>query len=642
MRAKTPGRFRGWRMIARLKAFRRFIRRFAGERRGNVAMLFALSLPVLAMTTLVGVDVHRISTVRSNLQDALDAAALAAARSSHMDDAGITTVGMAALRANLQAYPQITLREDLTTFRLTPEGAVIAASRVDVDTLVANVVLPPYGQLLDDQVQVGVESEVLRSSSNLEVALVLDITGSMAGSRIVTLRESATELVELVVQTQQTPYYSKAAIIPYSMGVNLGSMANAARGTPPSSRNITGASWTTGSTRNMSSISKSNSRITVTSNGHGFQTGDFVYVWNASGMTQINNTRFRVLRVDNNNFRLQTPAGQEINPQYYGNYSGNGQVVKCQRSDCAVTVTSNNHGFQNGGQVRIFNINGLSTLNNSTYVVADRTANTFVLSGSDPRGQSYSSGGTAWCADYGCQYFTYTGRYGAERTSEISTCASERTGADAYTDRAPSQARVGANYPIPGNGCPSNALVPLTSNRNHLVQQIGQLRDGGSTAGQIGLAWGWYAVSPNFNGLWPSTANHAAPYGADHLLKVVVMMTDGEFNTPYCQGVIAQDAGAGSGDTNWHIRCNATNGSPFQQAVRLCEAMKAQDIIIYTVGLDVADVRDNTPNVVDTAKEVIETCATSRDHVYLPSDDTDLREAFRAIARSISDLRIAR
>ncbi len=630
------------RMATRLGGFTRLMRSFARARHGGVAMMFALALPVLAMTALVGVDVHRISTVRANLQDALDAAALAAARSSHMDDAGITTVGMAALRANLQAYPQIALREDLTSFHLTEEGAVIANSKVDVDTLVANIFLPPYGQVLDDQVQVGVESEVLRSSTNLEVALVLDITGSMAGSRINTLRDSATELVELVVQTQQTPYYSKAAIIPYAMGVNLGSMANAARGTPPSSRNITGAAWSTGSTRTISAISKNNSRITVTSNGHGFQTGDFVYVWDVGGMTQINDQAFRVRRVNNNTFRLQTASGQDINPYSYGNYWGNGRVVECQRNDCAVTITSNNHGFQNGGQVRIFNVNGLNTLNDTTYVVADRTANTFVLSGSNPRGQSYSSGGTAWCADYGCQYFTYTGRWGAERTSQISTCVSERTGADAYTDRSPAEARVGANYPIPGNNCPSNAMVPLTSDRTYLTQQIGQLTAGGSTAGQVGLAWGWYAVSPNFNSLWPSTMNRAAAYGSNNLLKVVVMMTDGEFNTPYCDGVIAQNAGAGSGDTNWHNRCDAQNGSPFQQAVELCDAMKDEDIIIYTVGLDVTNANDNTPNVVDTAREVIESCATSADHVYLPSGDTDLREAFRAIARSISDLRIAR
>ena len=106
-------------MARRLAGLRSFLRRFSHCRRGNVAMMFALALPLLTMTSLVGVDVHRISTVRANLQDALDAAALAAARSPHMDQANITAVGMAALRANLQAYPQISLREDLTTFRLT-------------------------------------------------------------------------------------------------------------------------------------------------------------------------------------------------------------------------------------------------------------------------------------------------------------------------------------------------------------------------------------------------------------------------------------------------------------------------------------------------------------------------------------------
>ncbi|MEH6665079.1 MAG: ubiquitin-activating E1 FCCH domain-containing protein [Brevundimonas sp.] len=620
----------------------RFARRFSRARRGGVAMMFALAMPVLVMTALVGVDVHRISTVRANLQDALDAATLAAARSPHMDDAGVTTVGLAALRANLQAYPEIALREDLTTFRLTEEGAVIARSKVDVTTLVANIVLPPYGQILDDEVQVGVGSEVLRSSTNLEVALVLDITGSMRGSRITTLRESAVELVELVVQTQQTPFYSKAAIVPYSMGVNLGAMANAARGAPPPGHGISGATWSTGPTRSISGISRNNSRLTVTANGHGFQTGDFVYVWDVSGMNQVNNQAFRVRRVNNNTFRLQTASGQDINPYYYGNYSGNGRVVECQRSDCAVTISASGHTFQNGGQVRILNVNGLTALNDRTYVVADRTAGTFVLAGSDPRGQSYSSGGTAICADYGCQYFTYTGRYGAEQTSQISTCVSERTGAEAYTDRAPAQAPVGANYPIPNNNCPSSTLVPLTSDRNLLIREINGLTDGGSTAGQVGLAWGWYAVSPNFNDLWPSAENRAAPYGTRDLLKVVVMMTDGEFNTPYCDGVIAQDAGAGSGDASWHNRCDARNGSPFQQAVDLCDAMKDEDVMIYTVGLGVASASDSTPGVVDTAREVIETCASTPDHVYLPNGNTDLREAFRAIARSISDLRIAR
>ena len=54
--------------------------------------------------------------------------------------------------------------------------------------------------------------------------------GSMAGQRIIDLREAATDLVDTVIREQQTPYYSKIALVPYSMGVNAGSYADEARG----------------------------------------------------------------------------------------------------------------------------------------------------------------------------------------------------------------------------------------------------------------------------------------------------------------------------------------------------------------------------------------------------------------------------
>ncbi|RZJ40461.1 MAG: pilus assembly protein, partial [Brevundimonas sp.] len=133
----------------------RFSRRLRDAQRGNVAMIFALALPGLVMMTLGGVDLHRAATVQVNLQDALDAAALAAARSSYTTDAELTTVGLTALKANLQAYPDITLREDQTTFHLNDDQIVVANSKVDVKTIVANIFLPPYGKFMDDKLPVG-------------------------------------------------------------------------------------------------------------------------------------------------------------------------------------------------------------------------------------------------------------------------------------------------------------------------------------------------------------------------------------------------------------------------------------------------------------------------------------------------------
>ena len=120
--------------------------------------------------------------------------------------------------------------------------------------------------------------------------------------------------------------------------------------------------------------------------------------------------------------------------------------------------------------------------------------------------------------------------------------------------------------------------VPLSSNKTSLKSSIDSFNAAGSTAGQIGIGWGWYMVSPNFNTLWPS--NGAGAYNTAQTLKAVVIMTDGEFNTPYCNGVISRDAGSGSGSNSSKIDCASTNGSPFAQGRSLCDGMKARGVVV--------------------------------------------------------------
>ena len=74
------------------------------QTQGNVALMFAIALPILMMITLGAVDIHQASKVKAQLQDALDAAALAAARSKYSDDFNINRIGMAALQANMPGY----------------------------------------------------------------------------------------------------------------------------------------------------------------------------------------------------------------------------------------------------------------------------------------------------------------------------------------------------------------------------------------------------------------------------------------------------------------------------------------------------------------------------------------------------------
>jgi hypothetical protein len=125
-----------------------------------------------------------------------------------------------------------------------------------------------------------------------------------------------------------------------------------------------------------------------------------------------------------------------------------------------------------------------------------------------------------------------------------------------------------------------------------------------------------------------------AAYGTERVNKIAVIMTDGEFNTAYCNGVIARSSGNGSGSPDDKINCDATNGSAADQARLLCAAMKKKGIAIYTIGFDIAD----DP----AAKTVMTECASSKKHAYLAATDAELRATFREIGKRVSALRLSR
>ena len=608
----------------------KLLRRLMSDARGNVAMLFGLSLPVLILMTVGGVDIHRASTVRVNLQDALDAATLAAARSPYTEDVDLKRVGLAALRANLKAYPDIILREADTSFSLNDNAVVVASSRVDVKTLVANIFLPPYGKFMDDYLPVGAHSEVNRSSKNLEVALVLDITGSMAGSRITAMKAAARDLVDLVVQDVQTPYYTRMSVVPYSIGVNMGSYTNAARGTPIGARSIAHMAWAMASARNISGITRASTGVVTSSTAHGLQSNDYVWIRNVGGMEQVNGRAYRVQMISSTKFSLQSWNGSSwvtVNTTGYDRYDDAGEMRQCLLSDCSVQVTAPGHGLANGEGVYITGAVGMTQVNNRPYIVANVTANTYSIGVNGAEWGAHTSGGSSWCGRDGCQWRVFRNISNALRAHQISTCVTERTGAQAYTSAAPSTAFVGRNYPATNAPCPSAVIRPLSSDKAAMKSLISGFNVTGSTAGHIGLAWGWYTVSPSFNPLW--SGNPAGVASPNELLKVVILMTDGEFNTNYCTGVLASNSGNGGE----RINCAATNGDPFDQAEELCDAMKAEGVVVYTVGLELA--------AGGQAEDVMQYCATSANHVYLPASGGDLSEAFAAIGRELTQLRIS-
>jgi hypothetical protein len=261
----------------------------------------------------------------------------------------------------------------------------------------------------------------------------------------------------------------------------------------------------------------------------------------------------------------------------------------------------------------------------------------------------YDAAGSLYCTVQGCEYHRFTG-YSKTKVFQASTCVSERTGANAYTDAAPSTTFLGRVYPAsPGGNAPADAnnpcisatITPLSTDKTALKTQIQNMTASGSTAGHIGTAWGWYMLSPNFSYLWPAASQPAA-YGTDKLYKIMILMTDGEFNTFYCNDVISQDSPhiANYSDRDDHKNCNGPNGSPFTQAQTLCTNMKnlvtggvPTPIIVYTVGFDIGDDVN--------AQNIMANCATDSEHAYYPNTGAELKDNFQHIAQEISQLRLS-
>jgi Flp pilus assembly protein TadG len=211
-----------------------------------------------------------------------------------------------------------------------------------------------------------------------------------------------------------------------------------------------------------------------------------------------------------------------------------------------------------------------------------------------------------------------------------SSCVTERLGTHAADDVSPDTASVGRYYSTTktntGDGaCPTAAaVVPLTSNKVKLKATIDSLQANGTTAGHMGTAWAWYMLSPNFNTLWASAG--AGSYsdltttnsiGAPTLRKIAILMTDGDYNTEYCNGVSVADYKKQTGQY-----CTPNNGTSNTQAAALCTGMKNKQIEVYTIGAMVST----------NAKTFLKNCATDESHYYDATNTTKLTAAFQDIA----------
>lgn len=201
-------------------------------------------------------------------------------------------------------------------------------------------------------------------------------------------------------------------------------------------------------------------------------------------------------------------------------------------------------------------------------------------------------------------------------------CVYERTGPEKYTDTfATAAAKIGSETFARVGGwlpwdCPSAPVVPLEKSQSVLNKNIDALGTGGCTAGQVGVAWAQYLLSPNWNAAWPMESQ-AAPYAGAGASKYAIIMTDGAFNF---HGTTSRS-------------CDQASKSE-RYAKRICDEMKANGINIYSVAFSAgAD-----------GEKMMKECASANTatstYYYSATDEAGLENAFVSIAEDIKGLRL--
>ncbi|MEZ5898840.1 MAG: pilus assembly protein [Hyphomicrobiaceae bacterium] len=198
----------------------------ARDERGTVAIIFALSLVVLLISIGLAIDTARYYAVSTRVQTVLDGATLAAAKllaDEKKTDSDVQARAMAYFNAAAE------------TLGVKPSDISIPTVKIDRSTftveLEARIALTSlFGRLagLSSMATVDRKSKVMYGMSSVELALVLDITGSMGTKgKLADLKFAARDIIDTLFDTAVADDDVRIALAPYSASVNAGSLASA-------------------------------------------------------------------------------------------------------------------------------------------------------------------------------------------------------------------------------------------------------------------------------------------------------------------------------------------------------------------------------------------------------------------------------
>ncbi|MCB1592131.1 MAG: pilus assembly protein [Alphaproteobacteria bacterium] len=505
-----------------VSGIKQLCRRYWRDTTGTIVVAFGIMAPLLIGMAGMSLDYSQAYLVRSRLAQALDAAALAAAAYSSSE---------AEIQQRVQDFFDANYPEEKLGVTFDPVVQVVGDEvRVTGYATYNTMFLKVLGI---DTIDVSASTIVVREIQGLEVALVLDNTGSMAWNDNITALKTGTEnFINILFDNASAPENVRIGMVPFANTVNVGRR------------------------------------------GLGL---------NPDGSTYADGTSFVTL-----------PSGVSYTTYHNTSAGWYGCVVEHKEDgyDTGATHEPNTYGqlWRSGSDWDGHGWNpGVNSNDPYNYDVLDNYEGPWDI---------YSFGKVIGYDQY-CSGSGYS-------ASRCSNCGGDEKCNSTYCF---------CRNSTPNQGCPYAHIMPLTSDRDALLDHVDTMTPDGNTLGNIGMAWGARILSPEY----PFEEAHA--WDNFYWKKAIVMMTDGD-NTEN-----------GTYSSFWFTGKNNMNVTKFNDRfAETCEALKDQGVQVYTITF--------TSGISESTKDYFRECASSEDQYFDAPTQEELIDVFETIARELSNLHI--
>ena len=574
---------------------------------GNVLMIFALCLVPMVVVAGFAVDFQQTVKRKAKVQVVLDSAVLAAAR---VKQTGATDD---VVKQSVQEFLDAQI-EGLGGLTCDPAIVVVVPNEEEID---ANITCQQDTYMVKvigrDQVTFKVISGSEYGIDKIDVAFMFDISGSMnSSSRLTNLKVAAQEAVDVLLPagaSQELLDNTRLAMVSYNAMVNAGDHFQDVTGVTPTRTytheivpEFTEDDFTDGTLFDAFHLGL-----------YDTDTDDLIAEFGDGAIIKIDETWDDDLTIAMTLDSSHTLYGQDDSVRY------------------TLTGPETQNRIENVEPYAMYGDSGITNMVGQAWDMGEFTLRIQVYDGGSASGNELFDETINFTLVLETELLPETKTY-----TLTSRCVWERDGAEAFTDAAPatgaylshqqawfvedSNQSDGGDWKVGhpnraddtkyrGNECRTAEPVELTNNRTTLGNYITALNAGGYTAGHLGVAWTWYLVAEDWDTVFDGDAAPLA-YAEPDSAKVVILMTDGAFNTEVFP----------------------EQGDSATQARALCDNMKTKGIKVYSVAL-------NAPTA---GQQVLSYCASAPEFYFQPETGEQLTDAYKQIAASISDLRISK